>query len=595
MRVVVQPVTSQNPVCDKGWFPYGGSCYKFYNNKWATRKGANDECFSHDASLLRIENQAQLNWIKNTTKQYPSWGYLTGLNDNPVVKANRLGTGVWKWGSYEYADMSLINWAQAPTNDGQAKCASVNIQGKLSDLKCGMRQGYICKYPSTNGCALGWLPGTTACYWFSNATDGSQLKNWTDSKAICEAKAPGAKLMVIADQNDVNFLMNELPYLAKTTRTHYIGLVSKTVGQWTWYTGDAFNPSLVKWQKEPDNVAGMENCGILRYNGQFSDRDCNLYSNFICYKPQYNSNPTDNLGCGNWIRGGHLCYGFMSNGMKRNWADARSYCQSLGADLVKMDSIDKTTWLNQQLQDPANDKAFWTGFNDQQNEGSYVWADGTPVNTSLINWNSEPNNYMGNEDCALILSTGQYNDVSCYTQAAAICELDNYSPCPGGWVSNQGNCYLFTPYSNTSKLYNQPEAGTYCSTFAPNSQTIGKLLSVDSQSEKTFIKAQVKTMNDNVNGWYTSLNDQASEGYWQFGNKPLLDNTLVDWNGEPSTAPGDNCGLVAYAGLLHVRNCNITIPFICERYATGVSAGNGIKGSLAGTIILLVLAFISKY
>ena len=39
------------------------------------------------------------------------------------------------------------------------------------------------------------------------------------------------------------------------------------------------------------------------------------------------------------------------------------------------------------------------------------------------NWNREPNNYMGKEDCGLITSLGQYNDMSCFNHASAICEL----------------------------------------------------------------------------------------------------------------------------------------------------------------------------
>ena len=43
-----------------------------------------------------------------------------------------------------------------------------------------------------------------------------------------------------------------------------------------------------QWAKEPDNVAGIENCGALRTTGSFSDRDCNSQQNFICKKGQAN-------------------------------------------------------------------------------------------------------------------------------------------------------------------------------------------------------------------------------------------------------------------------------------------------------------------
>ena len=40
------------------------------------------------------------------------------------------------------------------------------------------------------------------------------------------------------------------------------------------------------------------------------------------------------------------------------------------------------------------------------------------------NWNQEPNDYKGNEDCAVIYTSGEYNDVNCASHAAAICEIE---------------------------------------------------------------------------------------------------------------------------------------------------------------------------
>jgi hypothetical protein len=46
--------------------------------------------------------------------------------------------------------------------------------------------------------------------------------------------------------------------------------------------------SFSHWQKEPDNVAGIENCAVLRMTGKFSDRGCaTARANYICFKPQY--------------------------------------------------------------------------------------------------------------------------------------------------------------------------------------------------------------------------------------------------------------------------------------------------------------------
>lgn len=46
---------------------------------------------------------------------------------------------------------------------------------------------------------------------------------------------------------------------------------------------------------------------------------------------------------------------------------------------------------------------------------------------SLLNrrWNSEPNDWFGNEDCAAILIDGVYNDMDCTAQTGFICEYLN--------------------------------------------------------------------------------------------------------------------------------------------------------------------------
>ncbi|XP_052772266.1 C-type mannose receptor 2-like isoform X2 [Mya arenaria] len=591
-------LSAAGTVCDDGWSPFKTSCYKFTTTRAVSQTSAASECSNQGSSLLRLFGQDEITWVTNQLKStYPTSGVWTDLNDNPTNPITKLGTSVWKWGMYQMADMSLIQWNQSPANDGQSTCGSVNVQGKLADLTCQAREGFVCKVATTGGCALGWLSTDTACYWIANTTDPSQLKTWQDAKTWCSQQQQGAALLEISTQTDVDFLTMNLPYQAQNTKVYWIGLQYNN-GQWGWSSGAQVQQNLVNWQSEPDNVAGIENCGVLRMTGKFSDRDCTSNANFVCYKPQYNTDTVDNLGCGQWIRAGKLCYGFMSTKLSNTWQGARSYCQQYGGDLVKVDSYDKVSWLNGQMVDPDNDHWFWTGLNDVQKEGTYVWADGSPVNASYINWNQEPNDYKGYEDCALITTTGQYNDMTCAKQAAAICEIDNLSSCPNSsWVSNGGNCYLFTPYSSASSMFIQQEAAAFCQTFSPSSTQIGALLSVDNKAEHDFIKQQVTQQKyaDNVIGWWTSLSDKQTEGYWMFNSGPLLDQTLVDWTGEPSTKPGDNCGLITFAGAYHERECNMKLAFICEKYAYGVTAGSGMTSWTYSGLLLALAASLLSY
>ena len=44
--------------------------------------------------------------------------------------------------------------------------------------------------------------------------------------------------------------------------------------------------SYSQWANEPDNVGGTENCAVIRYNGKFSDKNCNSQQYYVCKKTQ---------------------------------------------------------------------------------------------------------------------------------------------------------------------------------------------------------------------------------------------------------------------------------------------------------------------
>ena len=100
------------------------------------------------------------------------------------------------------------------------------------------------------------------------------------------------------------------------------------------------------------------------------------------------------------------CYKyFTSTGI--NFADARLQCVTGGYDIASVTSEEENTLLGSLV----TSSSCWIGFNDIDNEGTFIWADGTEV--TYTGWNSgEPNN-AGNEDCTDISSQNYWNDLSC--------------------------------------------------------------------------------------------------------------------------------------------------------------------------------------
>uniref|UniRef100_A0A3B5AHS3 C-type lectin domain-containing protein n=1 Tax=Stegastes partitus TaxID=144197 RepID=A0A3B5AHS3_9TELE len=75
------------------------------------------------------------------------------------------------------------------------------------------------------------------------------------------------------------------------------------------------------------------------------------------------------------------CYYFTTN--KSPWEESRNECRDKGGDLVKIDGQDEQTFLERRLREAMIDNTdkFWIGLTDSQEEGRWLWVDGSPLDT----------------------------------------------------------------------------------------------------------------------------------------------------------------------------------------------------------------------
>jgi hypothetical protein len=207
-----------------------------------------------------------------------------------------------------------------------------------------------------------------------------------------------------------------------------------------------------------------------------------------------------NMGCGEWARSGHKCYMFYDT-PKSAWAYARKRCQSVKGDLTTVQSLDERWFVELQMSRLVRgiERGYWTGLNDQKTEGTYVWADGSSVDSAMIRWNDEPNDYHGNEDCSNTFNSGLFNDLTCDAKADVICELVNPGnvPCPSGWIihatPSTNDCYLI---SEDSLEMTNSEATQYCVRHGTKLVT-ATLLAVNDAAEAAWINATLTKLAKN--------------------------------------------------------------------------------------------------
>ncbi|XP_055008085.1 CD209 antigen-like protein E [Boleophthalmus pectinirostris] len=108
----------------------------------------------------------------------------------------------------------------------------------------------------------------------------------------------------------------------------------------------------------------------------------------------------------------------------RSWQESRKYCQKRGADLIIINSDQEQKFVHSLF--PNNR---WIGLSDLEEEGVWKWLDGSLLNISF--WSvGEPNDGIGNEDCAEIMyrdRLSNWNDLSCAEERDFVCEKNIFA------------------------------------------------------------------------------------------------------------------------------------------------------------------------
>ena len=107
-----------------------------------------------------------------------------------------------------------------------------------------------------------------------------------------------------------------------------------------------------------------------------------------------------------WKEHRDKCYGISTETM--HWPACQTYCSDRSAHMLCVRDSDQNEFI--QNVSPTN---AWLGYNDRNEEGTWVWQTGCSSN--FTKWfPNEPNNYNDDQDCGrLIKNGGSWDDCGC--------------------------------------------------------------------------------------------------------------------------------------------------------------------------------------
>ncbi|XP_066296925.1 C-type lectin domain family 4 member F-like [Branchiostoma lanceolatum] len=108
----------------------------------------------------------------------------------------------------------------------------------------------------------------------------------------------------------------------------------------------------------------------------------------------------------------------------KTFSGAAAACREDGGTLAMPRDAETNAFLISLHNAVNNDDPFWFGLHDQREEGSFEWVDGSALGAYKPWLPGQPDNYRGNEDCAVysIFGGDKWTDGSCDSSFPFICQ-----------------------------------------------------------------------------------------------------------------------------------------------------------------------------
>ncbi|CAL9682123.1 unnamed protein product [Knipowitschia caucasica] len=573
----------ENPVprCDvaSGWFTFGSNCYKLKADTKKSWSEARHDCLQEGADLVSIMSQEEEQYIvgRLDPSHTDLWIGLTTLKCNKISCQVEAGNTQFFWSDAQ--TLGFVNWGQnEPAPDGQVGSSAAIIKdssaqyGKWRSHVCRYERPYMCKKPLNTLCPSGWQSFNGSCYWFVSNTN--LLTTWHEAFTQCSSM--GSNLLIINSKEEQFFINGKLPDF------HHVDIPDIWMG-----LSDMYKDGEFKWIDKsalgfsnfapgfPKNTEHFWDCGQIytgNYEGKWETTNCFKSLGYICemtggQNPKPTSTPDSHCDAG-YLLYGDFCYQFETDETK-TWQDAEAHCTKEQAHLLSVHSEEELGFVTAHMPGEA-----WTGLNDINVEGQFVYTDGTAAD--FLPWAPhQPDNFNNAEDCVNIKGMdheypGKFSDDFCTSTKDFICKkAKGQGPPPQpptsgpGWNDKCGS-WMADPFNDFCYLLNVLSLRTWAEARADCLHQGGDLVSITDPSEQGFIQAVIQQTPTGVSLWMGG-HDSVTEGGWEWTDGSPF--RYIRWSsGNPDDYDGEDClSIFINDGYWNDDNCENKRGYICKK------------------------------
>uniref|UniRef100_A0A8C3EHJ2 Uncharacterized protein n=1 Tax=Corvus moneduloides TaxID=1196302 RepID=A0A8C3EHJ2_CORMO len=531
------PTASPLLFCPDGW----QSIPQSRREKMQTWFEARDFCRTIGGDLACIHSEEEQNLIENSNK---------------VVFPLQVNFEKWSHGE--------------PNNyDGNEKCGVFTgyLNMNWNDLFCEHMLDYVCQIKKGKITSYyeyvvgedGWIIYKHKEYYFSK--DAMSMEK---ARGFC--KKNGGDLVVIETESEKNFLWKYVFY-KDWGNNFYIGLSVSLDRTFRWMDGTSVN--YVAWApNEPNFANNDENCVVMyTHTGTWNDLNCGSVELFICERLNNTVRPTvaptsppPKGGCPeDWLLFDNKC--FKVFGLDENdtltWHAARNSCIDLGGNLATIPKKEVQAFLMSLLKDAATDA--WIGLNDINQEHTYLWTDGSPVD--YTNWAKGSRSYYSMDDCVFMMKNpieqaGKWKDEGCKASKSYICQknsdpklLNSQPTVPVFGFNNYGD----DRYEVINYKMSWEKAEKNCRDQS------AELASVLDPYAESFLWLQILKHGEPV---WIGLNSNMSGGQYVWSDRRR--SRYLNWgSGEPNKNKA--CVYLDLDGFWKTASCNETFSSLCKQ------------------------------